>query len=143
MEMRLIRDFRPAINMQTEVHEQPEIYGKARSLILLVPNAEATKAELYFLNRGVFAGQQSVPLGRAPTKRLRNRIHSVYFASGSRPRRPREPWEAEIVSRWLSSNRRRVNFVDIDDAGSYENTIQRLGDYLRDPEKLSRKVFYR
>ena len=143
MESRLIRDFRPAINLQTEVHEHPDAYGKALNLLVLVPNAEATRAELYFLHRGIFAGRQSVLLGRAPSKRLRTRINSVYFAQGGRAKRNRRPWEAEIVARWLSSNRRRINFIDIDDAGTFENTIERVADYLRDPEKLSRKVFYR
>lgn len=143
METRLIRDFQPAINLQTEVHEHPDTYGKALNLLVLVPNAEATRAEVYFLRTGVFAGRQLVPLGRAPSKRLRARIHTVYFTPGRRTRRNHSPWEAEIVARWFSSNRRRINFVDIDAAGTFENAVERVADYLRDPEKLSRKVFYR
>ncbi len=142
-ETRLIRDLRPAINLQTEIHERPEGYGKGLNILLLVPNVEGTKAALYFLRRGVFAGRQSVPLGRHPSKRIRARIQSIYFTGASRPIRKRREWEAEIVSRWLSLNRRRVNFIDVDDAGGYENTIQRVADYLLDSGKLSRIIIYR
>lgn len=63
--------------------------------------------------------------------------------NNSRRERKREPWEAEIVARWLAVNRRRINFVDIDDAGSHENTIRRVSDYLPDPEKLTREIYHR
>jgi hypothetical protein len=49
----------------------------------------------------------------------------------------------EIVSRWFSANRRYFNFVDVDEAGSYEATLSRLRAYLADPDRLSRKVYYR
>jgi len=143
METRLIQEYRPTINLQAEIHERPDTYGKGLNLLVLVPNADSTKAQVYFLRTGVFAGRQSVPLGRPPSKRLCARVHALYFTAGARFRRHRSPWEAEIVARWFSANRRRINFIDIDDAGTFENAIQRVDDYLSDPERLSRKVLYR
>ena len=54
-----------------------------------------------------------------------------------------EPWETEIVSRWLSANKGRINFVDVDEAGDCETVIQRLSAYLQDRDRLTRKVLYR
>jgi hypothetical protein len=49
----------------------------------------------------------------------------------------------EIALRWLARHRRSVNFVDIDDAGDCASATRLLNCYLLDPDKLSKKVFYR
>jgi hypothetical protein len=142
METRLIRDFRPPVNLQAEIHETERPYGKGRNILLLVPDMDANRAELYFLREGVFAARQSIPLGRSPSARICARIASVYFTPG-RKRSRRQVWEVEIVSRWLAANRRRINFIDVDDLGSPEAVQACLADYLKDPEKLRNKVVYR
>ena len=141
LEMQMIRDFRPSINLQTEVHEQPRRYGRAHNILLLVPVGE--KTEIYFLQEGSFVSRHSAPLGRVPTKRLRTAIRSVYFGSRRRRREPGESWEIEIVERWLSSHRRHLNFVDIDDCVGLDQVMRRLELYLLDPDRLAHKVYYR
>jgi hypothetical protein len=143
LETQFIRDFRPSLNLQMEVHEQPAGYGWSRNLILLAARPEAGTAEAYFLRSGVFVGQQPVRLGKPAPKSLRAKIRSIYFTARQRGRRGREAWEMEIVSRWLARNRSRINYVDIDDAGDYESVARRLDQYLCDPDRLSKKVLYR
>jgi hypothetical protein len=143
LEMRMIRDFRPPINLQEEVHEQPEAYGRKWNCLLLVPNPDEVTAELYFLRSGSFVAQASARLGQPAAKRLSSRVKSLYFNPRRRPPKAQEPWETEIVSRWLTANRGRINFVDVDEAGTCEAVIQRLSAYLQDRDRLARKVLYR
>jgi len=143
MEIRMIRDFRPPINLQLEVHEHPGTYGKEHNLVLLVPDAGGQAAQAYFLRDGGFVGQQLVPLGCAPSTRLRAKIRSLYFTASKRKKRSRDPWQMEIVSRWLAANRKRLNFVDVDNAGTYQSTMREISSYLSDPDRLTKKVYYR
>jgi hypothetical protein len=141
LEMRLIREFHPSINIQTEVHER--LQGREDSLVVLVPQPGSRKAEAYFLCRGVFVGQLSTRLGRQPGKRVTKKIQSIYFGSRPSRKRKREAWELELVSRWISANRKRLNFVDVDEAGTFDTVVRQLSQYLKDPDLLSRKVYYR
>lgn len=143
LEMRMIRDFRPLINLQEEVHEQPGAYGRKWNFLLLVPGQDGTMVDLYFLHDGAFVARATARMGQPAGKRLRSRVKSIYFGGRKRSRRTQESWETEIVSRWLISNRSRLNFVDIDEAGSCETVIERLSAYLQDPDRLARKILYR
>lgn len=141
LEVRMIRDFRPPINFQTEIHEQPSRYGNSRNLLLLVPVIQ--NAEVYMVKDGAFIARQSVPLGRAPSKRLCSRIRTVYFGTRRGKVAKREDWETEIVARWLAAHRKRLNFVDVDESGDHASVMRRLECYLMDPDRLARKVYYR
>jgi predicted GIY-YIG superfamily endonuclease len=143
LEMRMIRDFRPPINLQEEIHEQPEAYGRKWNCLLLVPDPNQVTADVYFLRDGSFVAQASARLGQPAAKRLSSRVKSLYFNRRKRPPKAQEFWETEIVSRWLSANRGRMNFVDVDEAGSCESVIRRLSDYLQDRDRLAGKVLYR
>jgi len=143
LETRMIRDFRPPVNFQIEIHEQPAGYGKGRNLVLLARAASDEKVQACFLRDGVFVGQQSARLGKPASRSLRAKIQSIYFPARRRRRRSREGWEMEIALRWLARHRRSVNFVDIDDAGDCASATRLLNCYLLDPDKLSKKVFYR
>ncbi len=143
LESQMIRDFRPPVNLQVEVHEQKAGYGKRRNLILIAAQSEEGTAQLYFLHDGVFEGQQSARLGRPATKRLCAAVKKTYFPEPGRRRGRREAWEMEIASRWLSRHRRKINSVDIDGAGNYESALRQLNCYLLDPDKLTKKVLYR
>jgi len=131
------------VNLQAEIHEQPGGYGKERNLVLLVGEPGGAKAQLYFLKEGVFVGQQSARLASPASNSLRKKVRSIYFGSRRQRRNRREPWEKEIVYRWLSANRSRLNFVDVDAAGGQDDALRQLDAYLLDPDRLARKVLYR
>lgn len=141
LEMRMIRDFRPPINLQTEIHEQPSRYGRKCNLLLLVPAGD--NAEIYFLKDSSFVARRSVPLGSSPSKTLRARIRTTYFGTRSHRQPKKEEWETEIVARWLSAHRKRLNLIDVDEAGGYDSVLRRLESYLKDPDRLAHKVYYR
>jgi hypothetical protein len=140
LETRMIRDFRPAINLQEDIHTRSGRRRNLGNLLLLVPTGD--KAEVYLIKDGSFVSRQSVPLGAEAPKRLCMRVRTTFF--GTRSRKPtREAWEIEIVARWLAARRRRLNFLDVDEAGTYDSVIRRLTSYLRDPDRLANKVYYR
>jgi hypothetical protein len=141
LEMRMIRDFHPAINLQTEIHEHPGWYGRGCNLLLLVPIGEAAK--IYFVKNGAFVAEQSVPLGGAPSKKLCAKIRSLYFRSRRTEPGGTDEWETEIVARWVSRHRKRLNFLDVDEAGTCDSVLRQLGSYFKDPDRLTRKVYYR
>jgi hypothetical protein len=142
LEIRMIRDFRPAINLQSEVHERPAAYGRGRNLLIMVPAGD--KAQIYFLKDGAFAARRQSLLGLEPAKSLAKKVHSVFFRVGAvRRREPKEAWESEIVASWFSANRRHLNYIDIDACGSSEAVARRLESYLKDPDRLAHKVYYR
>jgi predicted GIY-YIG superfamily endonuclease len=144
MEMRLIRDFRPQFNLQAAVHERPPRYGRLRNMIILdLEDPEAQKATAYLVRDSLFAGRERVRLGSNPGRRLRARVRSVYFARRAKRKGPGEEWEREIISRWLSSNLKRLTAVDVDGAGDYASVIRQLRACLRDPDALSNKIYYR
>jgi hypothetical protein len=141
LEMRMIRDFHPAINLQTEVHEQPGRYGRGRNLLLLVPTGKG--ARIYFLKNGAFVAEQSVPLGSAPSKKLGAKIRSLYFRTRRSEPEGIDERENEIVARWVSRHRKRLNLLDVDEAGTCNSVLRQLGSYFRDPDRLMHKVYYR
>jgi len=143
MEMRLIQDFRPLINLQTEIHQQKENRHEGRNLLLFAVDAEHNGVKIYFFRDGIFAGRQSASLGRASSKRLQEKIKAQFFAPERRRKQSGKAWEREVVSRWLASNQRRMNYLDIDEAGNLVGVLKRLQHYLRDPHKLAYKVYYR
>jgi predicted GIY-YIG superfamily endonuclease len=143
LEMRMIRDFQPPINLQKAVHEQAASYGREFNLLLLVAEPDADKIQIYLLKNGVFAGRHSVRLNHPAPAALKKKIRTIYFTQRPRRRSVCEPWEKEIVFRWFSANHRRLNYVDVDQAGDCENALRQLDFYLRDPDLLRRKVLYR
>jgi hypothetical protein len=143
IETRLIRDFQPHINLQEEVHEAPEAYGRKWTCILLVPRPDARRADVYLLKDGALVSKVSARLGLPSSSGLRAKVRSIYFARKGRGRKRPETWEAEIVSRWLAANRSRTNLIDVQEAGTYDNVIRLLDDHLNDPDRLAHKVYRR
>ncbi len=141
LEMRLIRKLRPAVNLQTKIHVRPNRHGR-KNLLLIAGGGADCAAVVYFLKDGLLIGKQSVRLHRTPGAKLRNRIKATYFSKRQKIR-IRDPWKIEIVARWLSRNRNRLNWVDVNEAGDYQNVISLLSDYLNDQEELRNKVYYR
>ncbi len=143
LEMRMIRRYRPPVNLQMQVHERPARYGIGLNLVLLAARPEARQVRLYFMRDGVLAGRQSARLGSPATKSLRTRIRTTYYSASRNRRKRHETWQAQIALRWLARRRRQLNYVDIDDAGGFESALRRLNSYLLDPDRLARKVLYR
>jgi hypothetical protein len=143
MEMRMIKDFRPVINLQSDVHVLQSGHSEERNLLLFVLETERDRVQVYLLSNGVFAGRQAARLGRVPPKRLCSRIKSVFFAPVRGGGQKVEPWEKEIVLRWFKAQQQRLNYLDVDQAGDLGSVLSRVRDYLADPDRLSQKIYYR
>ncbi len=143
LEMRMIKGLRPVINLQTDIHQGGKNRHEGRNFLIFVANVESGKAKVYFFRNGISAGRQAALLGRPPSRRLEERIKSLFFASGIKGRSSGKTWEKEIASRWFAANQRRLNYLDIDEAGDYAAVLKLLRHYLCDPDKLSHKVYYR
>jgi hypothetical protein len=142
-EMRMIKELRPDINLQTEIHRRKGGHHQSGNLLLFVVDAEPKGVKIYFLHNGLFAGRHSASLGRPPSKRLREKLKSLFFTRGTSRKPKGKDWEKEIVFRWLAANRKRLNYLDLDEAGNFASVLERLRLYLCDPDKLARKVYYR
>jgi hypothetical protein len=143
MEMRLIAKFRPAVNLQTEIHERQSDFHQGRNLLLFVTGAEQRGVRIYFFCNGTYAGWQTASLGRPPAEKLIEKIQSLFFTQCLPEKRRGKAWEKEIVSRWLTTNRKRLNYLDVDEAGDFRALLKQLGRYLCDPDGLAHKVYYR
>ena len=98
---------------------------------------------IYFLRNGIFSGRHSASLGRPPSRRLREKLKSLFFTQSRSRKRQGEIWEKEIVSRWLTANRKRLNYFDVNEVGDFASVLERLRHYLYDPDRLTHTVYYR
>ena len=48
-----------------------------------------------------------------------------------------------LVPRWFTANRKRMNYLDVNEVGGLASLLERLRHYLYDPDRLTRKVYYR
>jgi hypothetical protein len=140
MEMHLIRDLQPPVNLQSEVNDRSDRRGRPQDAILVIPTG--ARATLYLLHQGAFVAEMSAGLGKPAGKAVRARVKRVYFGART-PKPAGESWETELVTRWFAAHKREVNYVDVGEAGGLEETLRLLDAYLRDPDRLEQKVIYR
>ena len=143
LEARLIEQFRPSINLQIRIHPQKSGCYADRNLLIFVLDAAKKGVRIYFLRDGIFAGRNSALLARPPSKRLVEKLKSTFFTRRKRRKKPGNTWEKEIVSRWFQAGHRRLNYLDVDDAGDISSALAQLELYLCDPDRLQHKVIYR
>ncbi len=143
METRMIKKFRPAVNVQTQIHARQVDRHRGRNLLLFVAGAGEKGVKIYLFCNGIFAGRHAALLGHPPSVQLLEKLMSLYFTQGRKRRPPGRIWERELVSRWFAINRKRLNYLDVDEMEDFASVLERLHQYLHDPEKLTRRVYYR
>ena len=79
MEMRMIKDFRPPINLQTEVHDPQDARHAGRNFLLFVADAEQQGVNIYLFYNGTFSGRHSASLGRPPVKASAGKTRVALF----------------------------------------------------------------
>lgn len=72
-----------------------------------------------------------------------DKLKSLFFTQSRSRKRQGEIWEKEIVSRWLTANRKRLNYFDVNEVGDFASVLERLRHYLYDPDRLTHTVYYR
>ena len=140
LEYRLIRELRPPINLQYEVHERPAGYVRGENVILILPSARDDSAEIFLLKGEERFRQLRVPLTRP--LRARRPIERMYFIP-TRGQRISETnrGELEIAWSWLARHRDKVNMLKVDQAGDLDDLMRLLRDHLADESLHGQRVY--
>lgn len=138
-EYRAIRDLRPTINVQYDVHERPAAAEESGRLLVVLPSAEPECAEVFLLDRG--RAMKQVSVARDEPDALRPVLEKFFFGETPPPAAGQDKEEIQIARRWLERNRDRANVLDVDLAGGLDETVRLLARYLRE-EHSGPRVFH-
>ncbi len=136
-ELKQIRERRPSLNVQLEVHERREATG---TFALFLPGRGEHDIDLLLLARGR-------PVGRATIDRRRGRgmreVRALLRAAlfGATPPPEGDAAEGQIVASWLARYRDRQNLVDLSGCGTRSDAARLIRDYALDPDLFRAKVF--
>ena len=140
LEIRMIRDFRPMINLQSEVwQERPGSYGLGRNLLILIPVGGET-TDLFSQRRRIRSsvGKRSWLRAR---KTLLNKIQSVFYGAGRKRRREQpEAWESEIVASFFRNG--TLELYRADECGICRCPPAAKYDLKEIPTRLAHNVYY-
>src|SRR3989304_7069978 len=139
MEYRLIKQYRPGLNQQLEVHERTARYGNLKNFIVILPSSIEESLELFFVKDGL-------PLQRYEILRDAVNFSGVERILDTNIQNHNvltdiEMGEMEIVLSWVEANKDRVNYINMDTISGKEACLKILGDYLRDEETFQKKHF--
>jgi hypothetical protein len=138
-EQAAIREHRPPINIQYEVHERlaaEQAHERRLALVLSAPAAE--EAELFLLH-GDTALRRAV-VRRDDPAGMRPLLSEFFFAAPPARAEGADREALEIAWSWLDRHADRVNAFDVDVAGGLDPSLRLLERYLR--EEPHRKVFH-
>ena len=144
LEMRLIREFHPSINIQTEVHERSAQLRQGRQPCRPGTRTRDREGPSLFPVPGLVcrpALDQAGPGAR--NKSDKEDPVDLLWLSSEQESAQEKPGNSSWCHRWIAANRKRLNYVDVDEAGSFDTVVRQLSHYLKDPDLLSRKVYYR
>ena len=139
LEFRLIKQYRPGLNQQLEVHERTTRYGNLKNFIVILPSSIEESLELFFVKDGL-------PLQRYEILRDAVNFSGVERILDTNIQNHNvltdiEMGEMEIVLSWVEANKDRVNYINMDTISGKEACLKILGDYLRDEETFQKKHF--
>jgi len=139
MEYRLIKQYRPGLNQQLEVHERTARYGNLKNFIVILPSSIEGGLELFFVKDGL-------PLQRYEILRDAVNFSGVERILDTNIQNHNvltdiEMGEMEIVLSWVEANKDQVNYINMDTVSGKEACLKILGDYLKDEETFQKKHF--
>lgn len=168
LEYRQIRQYRPTLNQQLEVHERPAAYGNLKNFILLLPSLAETTLELFFIGEGQPLRRYEILRDAVNFSGIEGILDNMYYETvGANRRSPvndkeglqgihapsdentqddtiltdMEMREMEIILSWVDANKDYINFINMDTVGSKETCLKLIKDYLRDDETSLKKHF--
>ena len=130
-EARLIADSKPEFNTQIEVHNRENESSKSVHFILLLPSADPECIELFCVRTGRGIDQVRIRSDLADWETSQNRISRFFFDQIDPAAHDVMGRDLEILKRWMRKYREEVNWVDMDDRGDIEGTMQVLQDFVR------------
>ena len=138
-EYRLINELSPQINLQLDVHPTQEPREKPTEFILILPSATKDCAELLMVSAA--PALMRVTVNREAPSLARKIIAEYLFSAGRSAKGEEQTPELEIVWRWLERNADKVNRIDVAEAGSLDEVMRLLTEYLK--ENLAEGRIYR
>jgi hypothetical protein len=141
LEHRYIKEYKPGVNTQTEIHgtERPE--SNDSRLILFVPAVSADAVTLFFVDGHRRASRLELDLTAPDETECERRLLNMFFeATASENDFSSE--EMEIICRWIDRNRERVNCINVEETAGLSDCMKRIKAYLGDEELMSQKMTF-
>lgn len=146
MEYRLIKQHKPRLNQQLEVHERTARYGRLKNFIVLLPSSAEESLELFFVKDGLPLEQYEILKDAVNFSDVERILDKVTASSGENSTNNRsladvETGEIDIVLSWLETNKDHVNYINMDTVCTKEACMKLVKDYIRDEETPHKKHF--
>lgn len=144
LETRRIREHRPAINVQLQIHERPISYGQRRNLILVLPSRAEDQAELFFMHQVRPLRQLTLSRSTDDESGVRALVEGIYFADGGDDEAlsDEEREDVEILLRWWTRHRDTVRWVDMDTVADADDAVRLLKQYLESGPTDTERIIY-
>jgi len=152
MEYRRIKELRPRINVQYDVHERPRRLAALGNAILILPSQEERCAELFLISTAPRPSE--APPARTPIARLQRTrvfthdpdaaraiIERTYFAASHPDAEEADEGEVAIVRSWLARHSDYVSRIDVDQARDGDDVMRLLREHLADEAFPGSRVY--
>ncbi|MBN1999179.1 nucleotide excision repair endonuclease [candidate division KSB1 bacterium] len=134
LEDRLIQEYQPPINTQTEIHSRYKNRNRFPQ-ILILPAAEVDKAVLVLVHPENGIDQMIVEREAEQLTEVKEKIQKIFFTKTIQDRR-----QLEIVLSWLSLNDESVQNIDMRSISTVGEAVKILQYHLHDIS--ARKTIY-
>lgn len=144
LEAELIREHRPPLNQQVEVHERPARYGKTKDAILVLPASRLGVVELFMFKQGAPLRRVQVSADLTDFPSAVEVVRETFYNRKKPPTpTPDEAAQLEIAASWLDRQRDAVNFLDMAAVGPLDHAKRLLADHIKHCAASMEKVHYR
>jgi len=142
LENHYINQYRPELNIQINVHPTNLSAWRRRRLILFLPGLSEREVVLFLV-----AGTEKlirvkidrdVPNWSALVELLAKLLDDWPGLTSEYTQD-----QIEIFWRWFNINQHQVNFIDLDNCGTYEECLELAKHYCADPRLFLEKMLYR
>lgn len=133
-ESRSIREHKPDINVQIEVHDRKVVLKKERNVILVLPSKYEDRAELVLLRKAKPLCQLSVEREASDLFEVKQAIEAIYFAKEEvlATLSEEERADIEIATSWFIQNRDRINYLDMDTVADPDDAVRLVIEYMKE-----------
>lgn len=129
LEAKLIALCQPEFNTQVDVHSREVDLG-ANNQVLILPSSEPECVELFCIADGTSFQQVRARKDLRDWEAAQRRLYQLYFDAHVEPDlETGAPFE--ILKSWLGAKRDSVNWVDMDSAGSADNALRIVSEYVQ------------
>jgi hypothetical protein len=129
LEAALLREHRPRLNRQFDVHERPAPYGPRLNLIVVLPDADTVPpvCTLHLLRNGAYLERRRGLAGEgSPAWEESRRAIALAYFDPAAASAPGGELDWALVSSFLGRHRDAINVLDIDECPTAAAAAERL-----------------